>query len=266
MALIKCPECGQEVSDTAKSCPKCGYRIECVEEKSYLKLSIIGLIFAVLKIGGVPLYLIGCLICILSIILIIRNKRKKIIKARLTTIISVIGIILSLYCTIRFEIIDNIKTNDDIVIEGMYQLNPEKSEKIKYNPLDKNSSYVVIVYDLYNDRKNNEKINNYFDSVQLSLGDNVYNQKIGEDYNDDLYTYFVKRSGYKVSLDIGSLPGGTEKPLKMVATFVVNTNDFDNFDEGSIKWNLSDKYISNEKIQIKDIKAIQSFDEIYNND
>lgn len=28
MALIKCPECGQEVSDTAKSCPHCGYKIK----------------------------------------------------------------------------------------------------------------------------------------------------------------------------------------------------------------------------------------------
>lgn len=25
MALIKCPECGREVSDTAKKCPGCGY-------------------------------------------------------------------------------------------------------------------------------------------------------------------------------------------------------------------------------------------------
>lgn len=24
MALIKCPECGKEISDKAKSCPNCG--------------------------------------------------------------------------------------------------------------------------------------------------------------------------------------------------------------------------------------------------
>lgn len=28
MALIKCPECGKEVSDTAKACPNCGYDIQ----------------------------------------------------------------------------------------------------------------------------------------------------------------------------------------------------------------------------------------------
>ena len=25
MALIKCPECGKEISDKAKKCPNCGY-------------------------------------------------------------------------------------------------------------------------------------------------------------------------------------------------------------------------------------------------
>ena len=28
MALIKCPECGNVVSDMATACPKCGYPIE----------------------------------------------------------------------------------------------------------------------------------------------------------------------------------------------------------------------------------------------
>jgi hypothetical protein len=28
MALIKCPECSNDVSDTALSCPKCGYGLK----------------------------------------------------------------------------------------------------------------------------------------------------------------------------------------------------------------------------------------------
>ncbi len=31
MALIVCPECKKEISDSARSCPACGYRIK----KSY---------------------------------------------------------------------------------------------------------------------------------------------------------------------------------------------------------------------------------------
>ena len=28
MALIKCPECGKEISDTAMNCPNCGYELK----------------------------------------------------------------------------------------------------------------------------------------------------------------------------------------------------------------------------------------------
>lgn len=31
MALIKCPECGRDVSDKAKSCPNCGFPVEEIE-------------------------------------------------------------------------------------------------------------------------------------------------------------------------------------------------------------------------------------------
>ena len=34
MALIKCPECGKEISDTAKSCPNCGYEKGKLEQNS----------------------------------------------------------------------------------------------------------------------------------------------------------------------------------------------------------------------------------------
>lgn len=32
MALIKCPECGKEISDAAESCPNCGYPIKGQQE------------------------------------------------------------------------------------------------------------------------------------------------------------------------------------------------------------------------------------------
>lgn len=33
MALVNCPECGNEISDKAQSCPKCGYPIACIIKK-----------------------------------------------------------------------------------------------------------------------------------------------------------------------------------------------------------------------------------------
>ncbi len=31
MALINCPECGKEISDTARACPHCGYTENAIE-------------------------------------------------------------------------------------------------------------------------------------------------------------------------------------------------------------------------------------------
>ena len=40
MALIKCPECGQEVSDRSKACPKCGFPIEELSPSGSVKIKL----------------------------------------------------------------------------------------------------------------------------------------------------------------------------------------------------------------------------------
>lgn len=37
MALIKCPECGKEISDKASNCPSCGYPIEALSPEGTVK-------------------------------------------------------------------------------------------------------------------------------------------------------------------------------------------------------------------------------------
>lgn len=37
MAIIKCPECGQQMSDNAKTCPHCGYQYNKEKQKAYRK-------------------------------------------------------------------------------------------------------------------------------------------------------------------------------------------------------------------------------------
>ena len=70
MALINCPECNQEVSDSANSCPKCGYPLKestlkkvesSIKEnkKSYKKiLIIVGIVIvaviAIIVYAGMP--------------------------------------------------------------------------------------------------------------------------------------------------------------------------------------------------------------------
>lgn len=40
MALIKCPECGREISDKASSCPHCGYPIESLSPEGMVKIKV----------------------------------------------------------------------------------------------------------------------------------------------------------------------------------------------------------------------------------
>lgn len=66
MALIKCPECSKEISDTVKKCPNCGYKLKLQREGKkrfsilnkfkWWKILIIVLIIAVVAIGGAALY------------------------------------------------------------------------------------------------------------------------------------------------------------------------------------------------------------------
>lgn len=40
MALIKCPECGQEVSDKAAQCPRCAYPIVSIQSANVTKIKL----------------------------------------------------------------------------------------------------------------------------------------------------------------------------------------------------------------------------------
>jgi len=58
MALIKCPECDKEVSESAKSCPNCGYRLRksVLKQKStsnnkWIIFAVIALCILVIGIG-----------------------------------------------------------------------------------------------------------------------------------------------------------------------------------------------------------------------
>ena len=55
MALVKCPECGREVSDSAKTCPNCGYKLKGIVDKKVMKFVCIiaALFFAIIAIKAV---------------------------------------------------------------------------------------------------------------------------------------------------------------------------------------------------------------------
>lgn len=58
MALIKCSQCGHEVSDKAKVCPKCGNKMAANSDKGNSTIKIVGAVMVVvLLIGGAFLFL-----------------------------------------------------------------------------------------------------------------------------------------------------------------------------------------------------------------
>lgn len=66
MSMIKCPECGLDISDKAKSCPQCGCPISdnvCIDTKTKsrrvnkLRVFIVGLIVLVVLIGSFAVFI-----------------------------------------------------------------------------------------------------------------------------------------------------------------------------------------------------------------
>ena len=51
MALIKCKECGKEISDSVKSCPHCGYVYKKTKEMTTMKVVRIIIIVALVGIA-----------------------------------------------------------------------------------------------------------------------------------------------------------------------------------------------------------------------
>jgi zinc-ribbon domain len=52
MALIKCVECGEEISDTAKSCPKCGAKVPKAKLWIWIPLGLIAAFFIIGLLAG----------------------------------------------------------------------------------------------------------------------------------------------------------------------------------------------------------------------
>ena len=67
MALIKCPECKKQVSDSAEACPHCGYKLK-EHEPNYVGLSVEKSIrhhFIKEMVAAVILAIVGvfCIVC-----------------------------------------------------------------------------------------------------------------------------------------------------------------------------------------------------------
>lgn len=55
MALIKCPECQKEISDSAVSCPNCGHRLKAMSDQTK-KIIIAFVIVVIISFGFYGIY------------------------------------------------------------------------------------------------------------------------------------------------------------------------------------------------------------------
>lgn len=100
MALIKCPECGKEISDKAIRCPSCGYPIEKVSDEkraplltsfSMVLLLLFGISMFFLKLGwGVNSVLL--IVTLFLSILALKSDEKGALLASIPLLIS--GIVI----------------------------------------------------------------------------------------------------------------------------------------------------------------------------
>lgn len=71
MSLIKCPECGKQVSDKAINCPSCGYNIKNMKNHTQkMKLNK-------MPIATLLIFFVIILVIIIFVLLFINNSKKK---------------------------------------------------------------------------------------------------------------------------------------------------------------------------------------------
>lgn len=84
MALLPCPECQKQISDDAKTCPNCGYRVRIKNKKSGIRL-VMAIVIAAIGIhlvlngaampGGIAIFF-GLFMILLGVVVIITTLWK----------------------------------------------------------------------------------------------------------------------------------------------------------------------------------------------
>lgn len=100
MAMIKCPECGKEISDRAEACPHCGCPIDesPLETSEYAKLMVISLIAIFMAVAGFSIMVLTTNVIIptiLFIIAILINRESEAVSTGFLKFISLLAFIVN---------------------------------------------------------------------------------------------------------------------------------------------------------------------------
>ena len=194
MALIKCPECGKEISDRAVSCPNCGFplkegqydNITSYEERvipevepsisdKYIWLMsgalVLGIFLGLIK---APLYAYIILLVINTICIIKDSEQLDKAGIRLSPVYLVLGIMALVPIYVIVRAVKTKRTSSGVIYSAIF---------------------IVMILFTFRNNKTSQELLDYINSDMIRLGQietemiNSYNSVAGVNYTDDLASY-----------------------------------------------------------------------------
>lgn len=204
MALIKCPECGKEISDTVDVCPNCGFSIK---KKGYNKKIFI--IAAIVVFGGGGF--------------IFANRVSPAEQAQINNVYSVISEIGSIDTT-SGEKIENAERQYDALsskckrhVKNRYELSSARKSfnKLLAGNLDESIANIGEV--TLNKKKNIEQLNIAYDALTEEQQKLVENKKILDEDTERILSLKLTNVTTKIS-DIGTVSIDSGEKIKAART------------------------------------------------
>lgn len=196
MALIKCPECDKEISDTIKKCPNCGYKLK---KRMNKKSKIIISIFILIAIA------IGTII---TIVLINNKKQHEVEYNKLLTQTGgkmyLNGVVSELIC---YDI-------GQVWYNSIFKKSNDKYDKYT---IDNKWTYSKIFNDFSTSIENYKKANNEslqkLKDAKVNLGEDIKKLKDypNENYKDAYNELVVFYGIFSKLIDSATSPSGTYK-------------------------------------------------------
>lgn len=238
MSLIKCGECGKDVSDKAECCPNCGCPVKIKkEEKVSVKKKTKSNIFAgLLIIFGVPLGSLGMMLCVAGIVIAIIEINDKKIENKAWPVISLVILFFILFIISYTVALDGsaIETNTTNNTQNVVSVKDKIKEKNEF--IEKCNSYSYEKIAREPQKYENKKVKFTGKVIQVSEGYSLFGENLSvtflisvtkneyDLYEDNIYCTYTYEKGESKILegDIITLYGICEGDYSYISVLGAN--------------------------------------------